>query len=200
MTLPNKIVVATSNKSKIKEFGYFFKNHNPELININKFTETIPKEDGSTFKDNALIKAKNAFKLSQITSIADDSGLSIPCINGKPGIYSSRWAGSHKNYDLAFEKIKTKISALGKNPNNQKAFFICVLALVENDFRINTFEGKIEGKLCFPPQGKNGFGYDPIFKPIRQNKTFAELSMQKKNQISHRKIAFDLLINSFKSA
>ena len=165
-------------------------------------TKNEPVEDGKSFKDNALIKARFASKLISYSypTLADDSGICIDNLNGDPGIFSARWA--YKNdYNLAFEKIKSNLKKKGLNINGQNAKFVCVLALIDDKKNEFFFKGTLRGKIFFPPKGKYGFGYDPIFIPLNHNKTLAEVSSSLKNSLSHRKKAFTKLLshNLFKN-
>ena len=129
-------------------------------------------------------------------SISDDSGLCIPALNNDPGIYSARWAGKGKNFDLAAKKIEKKLfEKYGNKQKLFKAFFCCALTIALPDGTIKSFEGKVFGTLQFPPKGDNGFGYDPIFIPRRYKKTFGEMKYSFKERISHRQKAFKKLHN-----
>ena len=163
---------------------------------MKKFTKNEPIENGRSFQDNALIKARFASELTshRYPTIADDSGLCIDNLDDAPGIFSSRWANKN-NYNFAFEKIKKRLNEKGLNINDQYARFVCVLALIDQKKNEFVFKGTLKGKIVFPPKGKNGFGYDPIFAPLNFNKTLAQNSSSFKNSISHRKKA---LIKLFK--
>ena len=180
--LPNKIVIASFNKGKLVEIKQLFKNTKVNFIEFSTFTNISPEENGKTFTENALIKARNANKISGLASIADDSGLCINALNGKPGILSSRWAGKNNNFLRAINIIEKKL----ENEENKTAYFICALALVLNTNQEFTFVGKTHGSLVFPPKGKSGFGYDPIFVPNKQILTFGQMNPEKKDLISHR--------------
>jgi len=191
--LPNKIVIASFNKGKLVEIKKLFKNTKTNFIAISAFTNIAPEENGKTFAENALIKARNANKISGLASIADDSGLCINVLNGEPGIFSSRWAGKNKNFSQAINTIAKKL----KNEENKTAYFICALALVLNTNQEFTFIGKINGSLVFPPKGRKGFGYDPIFLPDKQILTFGQMSSDKKDLISHRFEAYKKMKEAF---
>ena len=180
--LPNKIVIASFNKGKLVEIKQLFKNTKVNFIEFSTFTNISPEENGKTFTENALIKARSANKISGLASIADDSGLCINALNGKPGILSSRWAGKNNNFLRAINIIEKKL----ENEENKTAYFICALALVLNTNQEFTFVGKTHGSLVFPPKGKSGFGYDPIFVPNKQILTFGQMNPEKKDLISHR--------------
>ena len=192
-TLPNKIVIASFNKGKLAEIKQLFKNTKVNFIAISAFTNIAPEENGKTFTENALIKARNANKISGLTSIADDSGLCINALNGEPGIFSSRWAGKNNNFYGAMDIIEKKL----ENEKNKTAYFICVLAIVLNTNQEFTFIGKTHGSLVFPPKGRRGFGYDPIFVPDKQILTFGQMSPDKKDLISHRFEAYKKMKEAF---
>lgn len=182
ISLPNLVVIASHNKGKILEIKQLLKNTKSKFISITDFTKNAPKENGNTFIENALIKARYSNKISGLCSIADDSGLCINALNGKPGIFSSRYAGKNSNFEEAIKKIENKL--LGKK--DKSAYFVCALAIVINGSKEYSFEGKINGRLAFPPKGESGFGYDPIFIPTGENLTFAEMDLVKKDSMSHR--------------
>jgi len=188
----DKIIIASHNKGKVKEINLLLKPLKLEAIAISKYSNVEPLENGTTFEENALIKAHQANKLTGLNSLSDDSGLCIEALNGSPGIYSSRWAGKEKNFTKAIKIIEKKLI----NYKNANAYFVCSLALVTKSKESFCFTGKIHGKLKFPPKGNNGFGYDPIFIPNNYKKSFGEMSAHEKDKISHRTIAF----NKFKEA
>jgi XTP/dITP diphosphohydrolase len=189
-----KILIASSNKGKIKELAMLFTPLNIEIISIDDFNITPPKEDGKTFIENAEIKARYYTEKTNLPCIADDSGLSIKALNGAPGIYSARWAGDSKNFNLAIDKIQKEFSR--KKISSSEAFFTCALTLIWPDMSFHSFEGILDGNISFPAKGLNGFGYDPIFIPKGYDTTLAELPITIKNKISHRTQAFTQLINN----
>ena len=188
----NSIVIASHNPGKIREMLPFVKKLNNKIYFAKDFKLKEPKEDGSNFIENALKKSRYVNNKTKKISIADDSGLVIPALQGKPGIFSSRWAGKKKNFNQAMKKVN---SLLYKKKTN--AYYISVLAISWNKKREKIFIGKIFGSIIWPPRGNLGFGYDPIFIPKGYNKTFGELSNKIKNNISHRVIAFKKLLNFF---
>ena len=186
-----KIVIATQNEGKVAEIKDLLKNFNFKIYSLNKFSSFEPKENGKNFIDNSIIKALNAVKITNLPSIADDSGLCVSVLNNEPGIYSARWAGKNKDFSMAANKIEKKINSISaSNKKDLRAFFCCALTLALPDGRIKSFEGKVFGKIQFPPKGYNGFGYDPIFIPRGYRKTFGEMKYSFKERISHRKKAF----------
>ena len=186
----NSIVIASQNPGKIKEMIPFIKKLNTKIYFAKDFKLKEPKEDGSNFIENALKKSRYVNNKTKKVSIADDSGLVIPSLQGKPGIFSSRWAGEKKDFNRAMKKVN---NLLYKKKTN--AYYISVLAISWNKKKEEIFIGKIFGSLTWPPRGNLGFGYDPIFIPKGYSKTFGELSNKVKNNISHRVIAFKKLLN-----
>ncbi len=186
----SSIVIASHNPGKIREMLPFIKKLNTKIYLAKDFKLKEPKEDGSNFIENALKKSRYVNNKTKKISIADDSGLVIPSLQGKPGIFSSRWAGKEKNFDRAMKKVN---NLLYKKKTN--AYYISVLAISWNKKKEKIFIGKIFGNLIWPPRGNLGFGYDSIFIPKGYNKTFGELSNKIKNNISHRVMAFKKLLN-----
>ena len=191
-----EIVIASHNDGKVEEIRGLLKKYKFKIFSLKKFSHIEPKENGKTFIENSVIKAVNALKITGLPSISDDSGLCIPALNNDPGIYSARWAGKGKNFDLASKKIEKKLFEKYRNKQKLfKAFFCCALTIALPDGTIKSFEGKVFGTLQFPPKGKNGFGYDPIFIPKGYKKTFGEMKYSFKERISHRQKAFKKLQN-----
>ncbi|MDO5615190.1 MAG: RdgB/HAM1 family non-canonical purine NTP pyrophosphatase [Cruoricaptor ignavus] len=145
-------------------------------------------EDGNTFEENALIKAKYCFEKTGIPSLGDDSGLVVEALGGKPGIYSARYAGNHD-----FDKNIAKVLEEMQGKENRKAYFVTVLCYYSED-GAKYYEGRVYGNLLNENKGHKGFGYDPIFVPENHTLTFAEMSAEQKNEISHRRNAFNLFL------
>ena len=191
-----EIVIASHNDGKVDEIRGLLKKYKFKIFSLKKFSHIEPKENGKTFIENSVIKAVSALKITGLPSISDDSGLCIPALNNDPGIYSARWAGKGKNFDLAAKKIEKKLFEKYRNKQKLfKAFFCCALSIALPDGTIKSFEGKVFGTLQFPPKGVNGFGYDPIFIPKGYKKTFGEMKYSFKERISHRQKAFRKLQN-----
>jgi XTP/dITP diphosphohydrolase len=191
-----EIVIASHNDGKVEEIRGLLKKYKFKIFSLKKFSHIEPKENGKTFIENSVIKAVSALKITGLPSISDDSGLCIPALNNDPGIYSARWAGKGKNFDLAAKKIEKKLFEKYRNKQKLfKAFFCCALSIALPDGTIKSFEGKVFGTLQFPPKGENGFGYDPIFIPKGYKKTFGEMKYSFKERISHRQKAFKKLQN-----
>jgi XTP/dITP diphosphohydrolase len=185
-----KLVVASHNAGKVREIRELLAPFNADVVSASELGLPEPEETGLTFIANAELKALSASLGANVIALADDSGLAVDGLNGAPGIYSARWAGPTKDFGLAMKKIE---NALGQNPD-RNAQFICALSLAWPDGHCDTFEGKVAGKLAFPPRGSEGFGYDPIFIPEGFDITFGEMDPAKKHEMSHRADAFRQLV------
>ena len=186
-----KIVIGTNNKGKLREIRDLL----PKTIKIysaSDFKLKSPLENGKTFETNSLIKSKYFSKKTNMICLADDSGLEIDILNKRPGIYSSRWGGKNSNFNKAIKKVYRELNKKDKFWRNKKikARFICVLSISYLDKKIACVKGKIEGKISNEPRGKNGFGYDPIFIPLKMKKTFGEMKASQKFKLDHRYKAF----------
>ena len=186
-----KILIGTHNKGKIKEISYLL---NKKIKKITPFMLNIksPRETGKSFKSNSELKAKYFFKKSKIFTISDDSGLCIDCLNGKPGIYSARWAKKYGSFYKAMNKIIALVKKKNKNKKikNTKAKFICSLTFILSPKKKITTIGVIQGNISERILGKNGFGYDSIFIPKGSRTTFGQMNKRKKILMDHRFIAF----------
>jgi len=180
----NKIVLATRNKHKIVEIKTILRDLHLEILTLNDFPN-IPtlREDGETFADNSLQKAQTVFERAKLPALADDSGLELFYLNGRPGVRSARYAGDDATDEENNEKLLGEMR--GVPPRRRKAQFRAVLTLVGDTLRETTV-GICEGTLAEVPRGSNGFGYDPIFIPDGFSRTYAELTAEEKNKISHR--------------
>jgi XTP/dITP diphosphohydrolase len=186
--MPHQLLLATRNKGKIAEFRRILDAVAPgeiELIGLDSFPDLHDVvEDGSTFQENALKKAREMCIATGIPAIADDSGLCVDFLNGDPGIFSARWAGSHGN-DLAnLEKVLQQLD--GVSEDQRGAHFTCVAALYLPDGRSHCEEAQFHGRILLSPIGEQGFGYDPIFQPDGYSISSAEMSADEKDSISHR--------------
>jgi XTP/dITP diphosphohydrolase len=180
-----KLIVATHNPGKLVEFETMLAFPGKiALLGAGDMGLPEPDETGSNFAANARLKATAAMKAAGLPALADDSGLAVEALNGDPGIYSARWAGPEKNFATAMEKIRVKLAEkqLGTSP----AAFVAALCLALPDGQIFEVEGRVEGHLEFPPRGENGFGYDPIFVPEGETRTFGEMPPDEKDRLSHR--------------
>ena len=185
------IIVGTNNAGKLREIKDLLPNK-LKIYSPNKLKIKSPKENGKTFKENSLIKAKFFSNKAKMICLADDSGLEIDILDKKPGIFSSRWAGSKGNFNTAIKKVFKELSNKDKNWKNKKikARFICSLSIYWPNGKNISRNGKIEGFISSKKKGKNGFGYDPIFIPIKRKMTFAQMSSSNKFKIDHRSRAF----------
>ncbi len=190
--IDNKLVIASHNDGKITELKELFKDYNLKLLSSKQLELEEPKENGHTFEQNALIKSSNSSKKTGLLAISDDSGICFDALDGRPGIYSARLAGKSKNFNTALNKI----NSLMKDKKVTKCKFVCALSISWPDGKHITERGEIFGNYTWPPRGKLGFGYDPIFIPSNYNQTFGELYPKLKHSISHRYSAFQKLKNS----
>lgn len=180
-----KIVFATANEGKVKEIKEILKDFPIEVVSMKEMGITADiEEDGTTFEDNSLIKARALSKLTGLPALADDSGLEVDYLNGEPGIYSARYLGRDTDYDYKNNYIIDKLS--DAKDKERSARFVCVISLVLPDGREFVERGVVEGLIGYEQKGENGFGYDPIFYLPEYGKTSAELSSEEKNKISHR--------------
>ena len=195
--LPPRIVAATHNTGKLREIRGLLAPHGLEAVGAAELRLAEPEETGLTFGENAALKAAAAARASGEPAIADDSGLCVDALAGAPGVYSARWAGGSSNFYGAMRRIEDELRALGA-AQPWRAHFVSALALAWPDGRIETFEGRVDGDLVFPPRGAAGFGYDPIFRPDGHARTFGEMTAEEKHGIppdgslalSHRARAF----------
>ena len=185
-----KLILASHNQGKVRELNDLLAPFNAEVISAGALDLPEPEETGLSFIANAELKALAAAMGANMIALSDDSGLCVDGLNGDPGIYSARWAGPTKDFGLAMKKIQ---NALGDNPN-RNARFVAALTLAWPDGHCETFEGKVLGRLTFPPRGAHGFGYDPIFIPDGHDITFGEMDPAKKHEMSHRADAFRQLV------
>jgi len=181
-----KIVLATNNIHKIKEFGYIVKNLPVELLPQSMFGVKEIEEHALTFVENALLKARNASQIANLPVLADDSGLTVDALNGRPGIYSARYAGEHANYVANNAKLLQELIDVPEDLRTAR--FHCILVYLRryDDAAPIIGYGIWEGRILFKPVGEYGFGYDPIFFVPTHNCSAAELLPEVKNQISHR--------------
>lgn len=187
-----KIILASNNQGKIKEVKQICSDMNVEIISIKEAGIDIDiEENGTTFEENALIKAKAIMQLTGEITIADDSGLEIDYLGGEPGVYSARYMGHDTSYDIKNQAIIDRLE--GVEEKNRTARFVCVMAAAFPDGRHVTTRGTMEGIIGYEIKGSNGFGYDPILYLPQYQKTSAELSQEEKNKISHRGKALEKL-------
>ena len=186
-----KLLVGTNNEGKLREIKSLIPK-NIQIFSTLDFKLKSPKENGKTFEQNSILKSQYFSKKTNLICLADDSGLEIDILDKKPGIYSARWAGKNKDFKIAINKVFRKLTAKDKNWKKKyiKARFICALSISYLNKNLVSVIGKVEGKISNKAIGKNGFGYDPIFIPNNEKKTFGQMPFSKKYRIDHRFKAF----------
>jgi XTP/dITP diphosphohydrolase len=187
----SRLVVASHNAGKVGEIADLLAPFDIDIVSAAQLDLPEPEETGDTFTANAVLKAAAATQASGLPALADDSGLAVVALNGAPGLYSARWAGPERDFQVAMALVQEK---LGEN-TDRRAYFVSVLALAWPDGHVEHFEGRIHGKLIWPPRGNDGFGYDPMFLPDGYGQTFGEMPYNEKQRISHRAVAFRKLID-----
>lgn len=187
-TRETKLVVASHNPGKVREIAELLSRYDVQVVGAKELGLAEPEETGVTFADNAKLKAEAAIRASGLPTLADDSGLCVVALDGQPGIHSARWAGPNKDFTAAIGRVEKELKE--KNARDAHAYFICALALASPDGPTKVFEGRVDGRLVFPPRGNKGFGYDPIFIADGEKLTFGEMDPAKKHAISHRARAF----------
>ena len=191
----DRLVVATHNPGKVREIGELLAPYGMQAVSAGDLDISEPDETGDTFAQNACQKAVHSAKSSGLPALADDSGLEVAALEGQPGIYSARWGGADKDFEMAMERVLTMLQVAGAvTPEQCAANFICVLALALPDGTCTTYEGKVFGSITWPMRGVHGFGYDPIFVPDGFDITFGEMDPKKKHLMSHRARAFEMFI------
>lgn len=187
------LVLASHNQGKLRELQALLSPLGFTVESAGDLGVSEPEETGLTFAANAELKALHSATATGKLALADDSGLSVPALDGAPGIYSARWAGAHKDFTVAMHRIARELHERGLEPEGQAAYFTCALALAWPSGDVQHVEGRVDGTLTFPPRGEKGFGYDPIFIPSGYTHTFAEMEPLAKEKISHRTRAFTAL-------
>lgn len=192
------LVIASHNQGKVREIADLLAPFVARFPPAREFGLEDPEETGETFIANAELKARYVAERAGLPALADDSGLVVPALGGAPGIHSARWAelpGGRRDFYKAMERLNACIMEAGRDGAvDRAAYFICVLALAWPDGACETVEGRVDGTLIWPPRGKRGFGYDPVFVPEGYDLTFGEMEPAYKHQISHRADAFRQLV------
>ncbi len=205
----DRLLIASHNRGKIDELRALLEPVGLPITSSADLELADPEETGSTFEDNALLKARAGHEATGLASLSDDSGLCVDALNGDPGIYTARWAGPDKDFMMAMRTVEEKLQAAGATePDQRCARFVAVLGLVRIDGSEETFRGEVEGTLVWPPRGDKGFGYDPIFQPDGYDTTFGEMVADEKHGwihgessgLSHRARAFEKLFNAIVTA
>ncbi len=189
-----ELVIATHNSGKAKEISELLEPYVQNFYTSAELKLPEPEETGATFSENAKLKALIAAKESGKPALADDSGLSVNALDGAPGIYSARWGGDNKDFDMAMNRVHVSLDEA--KSEDRSAEFVCALALAYPDGNCEVFEGRTQGTIISPARGDMGFGYDPIFQPNGSMKTFAETTPEEKQKLSHRAKAFGLLVKA----
>ena len=193
----DKLVIATHNPGKLREIAELLEPLGLSCSGAEELGLPEPEEIGNSFVDNADLKAREAADLSGLPALADDSGLSVDVLHGLPGIFSARWAEDEdgiRDFGRAMERVWREVEAAGPEAGRD-AHFTCALSLAwPNDGQAESFEGRIDGTLVWPPRGDKGFGYDPMFVPAGYDRTFGEMDAAEKHKISHRARAFKKLV------
>jgi XTP/dITP diphosphohydrolase len=193
-----RLVIATHNPGKLIEMRTLLAPYGITALSAGELGLGGPDETGMTFRDNARIKAEAAANAAGLPAFADDSGLVVDALDGAPGIHSARWAGPDRDFQRAMEAIEEKLRERGATtPERRKAHFVSALCVAWPDGHVEQFEARVTGTLVWPPRGDQGFGYDPIFLPDGQQRTFGEMSREEKHGLpphgqglSHRARAF----------
>ena len=198
--LHGKLVIATHNAGKLREISALLAPFGVECLSAGDMGVSEPEEIHSTFIENALLKARHACQATGLPALADDSGLCVDALGGRPGVYTADWAERHwyegpegRDWYMAMGKVEGLLCEHGPDVG-RSGHFVCVLALVWPDGVSAVYEGHVHGKLTWPPRGRLGFGFDPVFVPTGHTQTFAELPPETKHAISHRADAFAKLV------
>ena len=186
-----RIVIASHNPGKVREIRELLAPLGFEIGGAAELGLPEPEETGSSFAENASIKARAASDATGELALSDDSGLVVFALDGAPGIYAARWAGPNKDFSSAMERVRKELEA--RNAKDYGGKFVCALALAGPRGSLHVFEGEVHGRLTFPPRGTKGFGYDPIFVADGMSETFGEIDPSLKHSISHRARAFEKL-------
>jgi XTP/dITP diphosphohydrolase len=185
-----RLVIASHNPGKVREIADLLAPYGVEVVAARELGLGEPAESGTSFRDNAEIKARAAAAATGLPALADDSGLVVPALGGAPGLESARWAGAERDFARAMERVERALGGAA----DRSAHFVCALALCWPDGHCEGFEGRVDGTLVWPVRGSRGFGYDPMFQPIGYDITFGEMDPAEKHAISHRADAFRQLV------
>lgn len=194
------LVIATHNAGKLKEIGALLAPYGLRCISAGSLGLPEPAETGTTFVENAWIKARASAEASGLPALADDSGLCVAALGGRPGVYTADWAERQwfegpagRDWYMAMGKVEGLLAEQGPDVD-RSGYFACVLAIAWPDGDSAVYEGRVDGTLTWPPRGELGFGYDPVFVPLGATQTFAEIDPEEKHRISHRADAFAKLV------
>ncbi len=194
-----KLVVATHNRGKAGEIRTMLSGFGIEIVSAGELGLPVPKETGTTFEENATLKALAATRASGLPALADDSGLSVAALDGQPGLHTADWEGPTRDAMVGMKRIQDELTTRGVPDNDgaRAATFHCVLALAWPDEHVELVHGTLDGRIVWPPRGTGGHGYDPCFQPKGDTRTTAEMTDAEKNAISHRGRAFRLLVEAY---
>ncbi|MEQ8667232.1 MAG: RdgB/HAM1 family non-canonical purine NTP pyrophosphatase [Rhodospirillales bacterium] len=187
-----KLIIASHNAGKVREIGELLEPFGIEVVSAGDLGLPEPEETGETFVDNARLKAEAAAAAGDLPALADDSGFAVAALGGAPGVFSARWAGPDKDFGKAMQTVEEML----RGAEDRSARFVCALALSWPDGETEVFEGTVSGSVTWPPRGDKGFGYDPVFVPAGDERTFAEMEPAEKHAISHRAAAFRQLVDA----
>jgi XTP/dITP diphosphohydrolase len=190
----DRIVIASHNIGKVWEMAELLAPYGIETIAAAELNLPEPEETGSSFIENAALKAVAAAEGSFLPALADDSGLEVAALGGDPGLFSARWGGPERDFGLAMRKVHEAMQKTGSG--DKTANFTCALVMAWPDGTQEAFEGKVFGEIVWPRRGDKGFGYDPIFRPDGYDITFGEMDQDAKHAISHRAIAFKAMMDA----
>ncbi|WP_374413071.1 RdgB/HAM1 family non-canonical purine NTP pyrophosphatase [Novosphingobium colocasiae] len=195
-----KLVIATHNAGKLREISALLAPYGVECVSAGELGLPEPAETGTSFVENALLKAHAAARAANLPALADDSGLSVAALGGRPGVYTADWAERQpfegppgRDWYMAMGKVEGLLCGLGRDVD-RSCWFSCVLAIAWPDGTEVVYEGRVDGTFHWPPRGDRGFGYDPVFVPHGRTETFAEIDPVEKQAISHRADAFAKLV------
>lgn len=195
----DRLLVASHNKGKLAEFADLVAPWGVEVVSAASLGLVEPVETGTTFEENAALKAVTAARAAGIPALSDDSGLCVVALDGRPGVYSADWAGPGKDFAQAMRNIEEELAAARAKTGlaDRRAFFVAVLCLATPDGATRFFRGEVHGEVVWPPRGQAGFGYDPMFRPDGHDRTFGEMTAAEKHgwrhgatALSHRARAF----------
>ncbi len=197
---PGKLVIASHNAGKVREIRALLEPYGIEPVSAGDLGLPEPEETGATFRENALLKAHASAAKAGLPALADDSGLEVAALGGRPGVYTADWAERQafegppgRDWYMAMGKVEGLLAEQGLDAD-RSACFVCTLALAWPDGHAEVFEGRAQGSLTWPPRGLLGFGYDPVFVPVGKSLTYAEIDPAEKHAISHRADAFAKLV------
>ncbi len=191
----SRLVVASHNEGKVREINDLVRPFGVAVVPAGELNLPEPEETGETFAENAVLKAVAATTASGLAALSDDSGLAVDALDGAPGIHSARWAGPDRDFALAMRNLEEKLQAVGAtSPDARRAHFTCALCIAWPDGETHVLNGRVDGRVVWPPRGAKGFGYDRMFVPNGHDISFGEMDPEEKHTISHRAVAFRQLI------